>query len=75
MMPSDRGEKAATAAANGHVSDNDYSDNETMSVVSTQSEDGGGQAEGGDDVDESSSQEILEDKLKEVIDGLTQKRW
>ena len=72
-MNADRGKKAA--AANGHDSDAvELSDNETMSVISTQSEDGSCHADGGDDVDESSAQENLEDKLKEVIDGLTQKR-
>ena len=72
-MHADRGKKAA--AANGHDSDAvELSDNETMSVISTQSEDGSCHADGGDDVDESSAQENLEDKLKEGIDGLTQKR-
>ena len=29
---------------------------------------------GGDEIDEISAQELFEDKLKDVIDGLTQKR-
>lgn len=33
------------------------------------------QSPGGDEIDEISAQELFEDKLKDVIDGLSQKRY
>ena len=58
------------------ASEEDLTDCDTLSVVSTQSDGSGvAAAEGGDEVDESSAQEDFEDKLKEIIDMLTQKRY
>ena len=74
---SQKNESQAEGPKQGHPSDEDLTD-DSVSVLSNQSD--GSLALGFDlpetteEVDESIEQENFEDKVKDVIDGLTQKR-
>lgn len=69
------GKKHKNADNHQKVSDEEYDTPDNASVTSSTSDafSFAGEAVGNDEVDENSAQENFEDKLKESIDGLTQK--